>query len=118
MKPSRRLVRWGWLALMAMVVFLANDSAAQANQVGKASGRILVSGKPLAAGKITLYRGDGQFAGCKIKEGHFKIDVIPSGEFTVVIEGATVPPKYGHEDKSPLRIQIKEGANQFDLDVQ
>ena len=82
---------------------------------GKTSGRITLDGKPLAAGKITLHRADGQFVGAKIKDGLYSLDRVPAGDYSVAIEGPGVPKKYGSEETSALTYTARDEGGTFDI---
>ena len=58
-----------------------------------ATGTIAMAGKPLATGKITFHRDNGQFVGSKIKDGKYSIDSLPIGTMRVTIwRGGGDPP--------------------------
>ena len=84
---------------------------------GEATGQVTVSGKPLAAGKITFHRANGQFLGSQVKDGKYMIDRIPAGTLRVTFEGKGVPPAYTSEATSPLVVEVKEGASTFDFNL-
>lgn len=94
----------------------AASPAAEA-ELGKATGVVTFEGKPLAEGKITLYRDNGQFVGAKIKDGKFAIDFIPVDMFRVTLEGKDVPPKYSLEDASSLTVTVTAGKNEFNFNL-
>lgn len=102
-------------ALIALVTLLVALVPTTASADGKVTGKVVLSGKPLAEGKITLYAANGQFVGSKIKEGKFTIDRVPAGKFVITIEGKDVPPKYASEDTSALIFSVQDGDNQFDI---
>lgn len=85
------------------------------------SGRVVVSGQPLGAGKLVLYLGTGEFLGTTVgKDGAYSFQKlpVPTGTYTVAIEGKGVPAKYQDEKVTPLRIEVREGENTFDFDLQ
>lgn len=82
------------------------------------TGTVNIDGKPLAAGKITFHRDNGQFVGCKFKDGRYKIDRVPAGTLRVTLEGKGVPARFSSEDTTALRVQVAEdGPNRFDFDL-
>jgi hypothetical protein len=84
---------------------------------GKATGIITIGGQLFAAGKVTLYRDNGQFVGCKVKNGEFLIDHIPVGTFKVTIEGKGVPHQYESDDTTPLVVEVKDGENSINFKI-
>lgn len=97
-------------------VLLASASVAIAAD-GKVNGLIVLRGKPIT-GKITFHLDD-QFVGAKVKEdGKFKVNRVLVGTYKVTIEGNGVPAKFTSEDVSPLTVEVKEGDNTFDFDLQ
>lgn len=85
---------------------------------GRVTGLIKLGASPLAAGKITFYRDNGQFVGCKVKDGKFTLDRVPEGRMKVTIEGKGVPIKYASEDQTVLTVDVEPGANEFDFELQ
>jgi hypothetical protein len=100
-------------AVAALMLLAAPAEAAD----GMISGRISLGGRPLAAGKITFHKADGQFFGCKVKEGGYAITHIAPGLFTVTVDGAGVHAKYSSEETSALKVALKEGANVVNFDL-
>lgn len=85
------------------------------------SGRVVIAGVPLGAGKVVLYLGTGEFLGTNVgKDGLYSFQKlsVPTGTYTVAIEGKGVPAKYRDEKLSPLRIEVREGVNSFYFDLQ
>lgn len=110
----QRMLLLGVFVIFAL--FTAASPAAEA-ELAKATGVVTFEGKPLAEGKITLYRDNGQFVGAKIKDGKYAIDFIPVGMFRVTLEGKDVPPKYSLEDASGLTVTTTAGKNVFDFSL-
>lgn len=104
------------LALATGCGLLVTASPAAAAD-GKVSGQVTLDGKPLAAGRVTFHREDGQFVGAKVKDGKYAIDRVPAGTRTVTFEGKGVPAIFTMDSTSPLRVEIKEGEskNTFDF---
>ena len=106
--------------LVAVALFgqLAAALPAGAAEAFAATGTITLDGKPLASGKITLQREDGQFVGSKVKDGKYAVDCLPAGKFTVTFEGQGVPAKYGNENTSGLVVMVTTGHKvQFDFNL-
>lgn len=104
-----------WYSAAAICFLLFNLSPLIAAEFGHAKGIISLDGEPLAAGKITLHRDNGQFVGSKVKDGMFTIDHIPAGKFKVTIEGKGVAKKYETEENTVLTVTVAEGANVLDF---
>ena len=74
-------------------------------------------GKPII-GKITFH-WDDQFVGAKVKEdGKFKVNRVMIGKYKVTIEGKDVPANFASEEDSSLTVEVKEGDNSFNFDLQ
>lgn len=78
---------------------------------------VTVGGKPLSAGKITFHRDNGQFLGSKLKDGKYTIDRVPAGTLKVTVEGKGVGAAYTFENTTPLVVEVKEGAANFDFNL-
>lgn len=110
----QRILLIGAFAIFGLI---SAASPAAGSEIGEAKGVVTLDGKPLADGKITLYRDNGQFVGAKIKDGKFAIDFVPAGAFKVTLEGKDVPAKYGLEDASGLTVMVTAGKNVFDFNL-
>lgn len=81
-------------------------------------GLVTVRGKP-ATGRIFFHLKDGQFVGCRLKDdGKFAIDRIPTGDYSVTVEGEGVPKKFSEESIAVLKAQVRAGKNEFDFNLQ
>lgn len=81
------------------------------------NGRVVLNGKPLE-GRILFHLDKGQFVGATLDaEGRFTIDRVPLGDRQVTIEGKGVPEKYASEKQSGLKVQVVEGANEFQFEL-
>lgn len=105
---------FGVLALCGLLILVA-PSMATAD--GKVEGSITLDGKPLAAGKIAFHQDNGQFVGCKFKDGKFKIDRVPADVLLrVTFEAKGVPLAFASEDTTALVVQVVEdGPNRFEF---
>ncbi len=109
-----------FVLLVAVSLFGQLEAAlpAWAAEAFAATGAINLDGKPLASGKVTLHREDGQFVGSKVKDGKYAIDCLPAGRFTVTFEGHGVPAKFGNENVSGLVVMVTTGnKNVFDFNL-
>lgn len=106
------------IAGLAVYGMLGIGTPSMALDDGRASGEITFGDKPLAAGKITFYRDNGQFVGCKVQDGKYLIDHIPIGTHKVTLEGKRVPRQYESDDTTPLVVEVIEGKNVFDLAIE
>jgi hypothetical protein len=111
------LTRSVLVTMVALCGLLVVASPSVVADDGEATGLITVGGKPLASGKITFHRDNGQFVGCKVKDGKYTIDRVPAGTLRVTIEGKGVPPAYTSEDTSALVVEVKKGAATFDFNL-
>lgn len=110
----QRIVLIGAFAILGLISAASPAAGAELREV---TGVVTLEGKPLADGKVTLYRDNGQFVGAKIKDGKFAIDFVPTGMLTVTLEGKDVPAKYGLEDASGLTVTVTAGKNVFDFEL-
>ena len=87
--------------------------------LSSAEGRVTFNGKPIPEGTITFHLKDDQFVGAKLKDGMYRVDRVPVGEFTVTIESkkARLPVKYSREETSGLKLAVKKGKNTADIDL-
>ncbi len=84
------------------------------------TGKVTLDGRPLPDGKVFIHLSDGQFVGCKIKDGSFKIGRVPLGTHKVTVEMRrdglnALPARYSEEKLSALRVEVKKEANVLDL---
>jgi hypothetical protein len=101
----------------ACSLLLVSPSAVHAAD-GKVTGKVTVAGKPLASGRIIFHLDDGQFVGSKVKNGDYTIDRVPVGTRKVTVEGKGVPDKYADEETSGLKLEVKEGVNTIDINIE
>lgn len=84
---------------------------------GKVTGVVTMRGKPIT-GKVTFHLDD-QFVGAKVKEdGYYKVNRVLVGKYKVTIEGKGLPEKFASEDTTPLTVEVKEGGNAFQFNLQ
>lgn len=102
------------------VVLLSTASSDEPKVVdAEVKGVVVLNGKPLAAGRVFFHLKDGQFVGSRVKQdGKFAIDRVPTGEYSVTIEGEHVPKKYSEERVAVLKVEVRSGMNEFQLDLQ
>ncbi len=97
------------------LLVVAAPSVATAN--GESTGMITLDGKPLAAGRVTFHRDDGQFVGAKVKDGKYAVDHLLVGIVRVTIEGKDVPVRYTSEKTTGLAVEIKAGGDKFNFEL-
>jgi hypothetical protein len=108
-------------ALLTPAVMLHPCSLASAgDELASVTGKVTLDGRPLPDGKVFIHLGDGQFVGCKVKDGSFKIGRVPVGKHKVTVEMRrdglnALPARYSEEKLSALRIEVQKGANVLDL---
>ena len=73
------------------MLFVAGNAARADDKVGGVQGKVTFKGQPLADGKIIFHLDNGQFVGCKIKNGDYKIDQVPCGTRKVSVEAKGIP---------------------------
>ena len=66
--------------------------------------------------RVLFHLADGQFVGCRIKDGKYALDRVPTGARKVTIECNGLPEKYKSDATTDLTAKVKEGDNTFDFD--
>jgi len=113
------LTRFVFVAAAAACCLLVLSPSPGIAADGKVTGKVVLGGKPLPSGRIIFHLDNGQFVGSKInKDGTYAIDRVPVGKHKVTFEGDGVPARYGLEEKSPIVVEIKEGAGTYDFNLQ
>ena len=107
--------RFVWISMAILGGLLVTSASSVRAADGDATGLITLNGKPLAAGKITFHRDNGQFLGSKVKDGNYTIDRVPTGTLRVTIDGPGVPLKFASEETSGLIVKAEEANNRFDF---
>jgi hypothetical protein len=102
----------------AMLVVGARVTAAD-EELATIEGKVTYKGLPLPDGKISFHGADGQFVGARIKDAQFRVDRVPVGPVTVVIESKKVkiPAKFTSEETSGLTVEVKKGKATVDFDL-
>ena len=113
MLPLRQKTLISFLAFA--ILFVAGHAARADDKVGSVEGKVTLKGQPLADGKIIFHLDNGQFVGCKIRNGDYKIDQVPCGTRKVSVEGRGIPAKYASDDSSALSVEITGGRQSFDV---
>ena len=114
MFPTRSVL----LAAVAVSALLTAGGPSVARAEGQATGTITIDGKPLAEGKITFHRDNGQFVGSKVKDGNYTIDRLTAGRLKVTVEGKGVRAAYTSEATTPLQVEATEGATILDIKLE
>lgn len=86
------------------------------------SGTVTLMGKPLASGTltfVTLDQSKPRVLAAAIKDGKYAVE-LPPGKYAVAVSSEKdgkelLPRKYNTTDTSGLRIDVKPGANNFDI---
>lgn len=103
-----------WVLLLTAALWPA--AAAPGGEEGAAvQGVITLDGVPLAAGRVTFHAEDGQLAGCKVKDGMYRVDRLPAGRLAVTVEAPGVPARYASPEHTDLMAVPKAGPNAFDI---
>jgi hypothetical protein len=121
MPTSRSAIVVAILASLGLLTLVLPAAAAE----GKASvkGTVTLDGKPLPLGKVSYHAKGVQPVGSKInKDGTYKVGRIPPGTYTVTVEAmkngrSLVPAKFSQKGTSPLRVEVKAGSANIDIDL-
>lgn len=107
-------------ALACGVLLLSTASSDDAKPVDAAvKGLVTMRGKPPAGTRVFFHLKEGQFLGSRLKDdGTFAIDRVPTGQYTITIEGKDLPKKYAEEKVSGLTVVVQEGKNEFNFELQ
>jgi len=84
---------------------------------GSIDGKVLLDGKPLAKGKVTLSRAGEKSMSADVANGSFKFAKVPAGTYQVAVTGGGVPAKYGDPKTSGIDTKVVKGGNLLDLDL-
>jgi hypothetical protein len=108
-------MRTGLAAVVTACALVVASAAPAAD--AKVNGLVTMRGKPVT-GKITFHVDD-QFVGAKVDaDGRFQVKRVATGTYKVTIEGKGVPEKYTAEGLTQLTVDVKEGGNTFDFELQ
>jgi hypothetical protein len=103
------------LCVVLAAILSVTPASAAGKEKGSVQGKIIVAGKPLAAGKVWFHPPKGKPVGATVKNGAYSAVKVPLGGLKVTVEGKAVPKRYSSPDTTPLRTLVKEGANTIDL---
>ena len=89
---------------------------------GETMGKVSLDGKPLAGAELMLVSlklaAPRVFVATTGADGAYKLTgPMPASEYAVKVTGANVPAKYQEFGQSGLRVEAKDGANTFDLNL-
>ncbi len=93
-------------------------------EIGAATGKIILKGKPLENAEV-LFDGDGgrRASGITGAGGSFRMAIgdlapfIAAGQYRVAILGKWVPAKYSDVAATPLRVEAKSGKNEVAFEL-
>ncbi len=90
-----------------------------ADKTASVSGKVLVDGKPAAAGKVIFHPEEGKSTSTDLKEdGTFELKALKPGKYTLTVEaGPAVPLKYSDPTKSGLQVVVLSGKNSHDIEL-
>lgn len=128
-----RLLPW---SLLLTIVALAGCGGGPKNPSGEVAGSVVYRGKPLTKARIAL-NDSARGAGALVElddTGHFQVPgTLPVGKYTITFmpplglspleahaKGASeptidIPFKYASESTSDMKVEVKEGKNDFPL---
>src|SRR4051812_19314777 len=88
------------LALAGAIAAVAPATAA--DPTATVVGRVVAQGRPIADGRVILHFDAGdQFVGAYVtKDGLYKIDRVPPGQYRITVEGKGVREKYASRERS------------------
>ena len=96
------------------------------------SGEITLDGEPVKSGFILVYGPVNGWVSENIQDGKYEVISPPLGEVTLVVSDGSprppgwkpdsahyrpgsIPPQYTAKEVSPLKTEVKEGSNTFDV---
>jgi hypothetical protein len=104
-------------------------------QATTVTGAVLLDGQPLQGGFIVLYGSSGACVSTSIVNGTYEVRQPPRGGVTVAIfdglppmrrevaatakspRSSSVPMRYQSKETSPLKVEVKEGTNAFNVEL-
>ena len=135
MKVKQRSLMFQWSLATALLTLAGCGSSVA--PTGTVTGQVTLGGNPLTTGVVTLVNRDqGLGASSELDaSGKYQIEAVPTGQYQVVIQGpeapspeemdegakieaSSVPPKYQAAETSGLSVEIAEGKNQADFELQ
>ena len=106
-------------ALLTIVIFVSSLSPSDCAVVDDGEttikGMITLDGKLLSEGKIFFHVGNDQFVGAMVKDGKYRVDLVPVGTHIITVEGKDVPKKYSSEKLSGLKVEVRKGLNNIGI---
>jgi len=106
-----------WLTVVVAIAVGWWLSMPRSIGTARVAGTITVGATPLSQGHVLFHSPDGKIVGAHITAGNFGIPAMPTGKYTVTVEGTGVPGKYSSAATSALQVEISEGATAFDFDL-
>jgi hypothetical protein len=98
---------------------LASSAPAQGKRSGTITGKVTYQGKPLSDGFVNFSTEDRKIETKINADGTYSIRRLPVGTVKVHIESKTVaiPKKYASSKTSGLKIEVKEGNQEINIDL-
>jgi hypothetical protein len=95
---------------------------AVAPKAGDTTGKVTMNGQPLAGAEVMFVSlklaAPRVFVATTGADGTYKLTgPVPAGEYAVKVTGASVPAKFQEFAQSGVRVEAKDGASTFDLDL-
>ena len=135
-----RRARWAacWRAIAAWVTITFSTSGCGGPFTGEVAGSVRYNGQPLPGGKVTLIHPDGRIGEGDINEdGTYSIPKAPGGDVNVTVytmppiggipglskpvypagKYVPIPLKYRKPDTSELKLEVKRGSQEFNIDL-
>src|SRR5262249_22097257 len=82
---------------------------------GTIDGKVMLDGKPLAKGRVTLWGAGDKSYSADVTDGSYKLTKVPVGEYKVTVSGAGVPASYRDGKTSGITTTVHKGGNLADL---
>ena len=84
-------------------------------------------GKPVTAAVLTLIGADGKTYSAKVADGTYSLKDVKVGEYKVTVDAddpknpnkaVLIPAKYKDEEKTSLRLTVRKGEAEYDIDLE
>jgi hypothetical protein len=93
------------------------SATGRTTRVANIAGVVTCKGKPLTA-ELRLHSKDGVTYSFKSdSSGRYRVTGLPIDTYTLSVDSGDVSPKYRSAEDSPLRVELKAGANEMDFSL-